>query len=355
MHPKQDDPRERWGIINPACARGPDGNLYLFPREVAEGNCSCIGRARIHFDRNGVPAHAERLGIALEPEERYEYVSASIRGCEDPRITYVPALERYVMTYVTTTLMGPRVALAVSEDLVRWQRLGLADFLLEDDSDLSLNMYANKDAALFPELVPGPNGRPALAMLHRPMYQVLTELEHEVPLPAPRELADTRQSIWISYADLDAVRQDISALRRWTGHHVLASPVAAWEHIKIGAGAPPLLTHLGWLLIYHGVSRDQPVRVGKEGKSGELRYSAGAMVLDRVDPRRILYRSPAPILAPETRAERDGFVPNVVFPCGLDPHLPLGPGSRIDVYYGMADTSVGVGWLTLPESLPDLE
>ena len=86
-----------------------------------------------------------------------------------------------------------------------------------------------------------------------------------------------------------------------------------------------------------------------------LRYCAGAMVLDRYDPRKVLYRSPVPILEPVVREECEGVVSHVVFPTGLDPRPPPAPGSRVDVYYGMADTAIGVGWLSLPETLPDGE
>jgi predicted GH43/DUF377 family glycosyl hydrolase len=83
--------------------------------------------------------------------------------------------------------------------------------------------------------------------------------------------------------------------------------------------------------------------------------SAGVMVLDRVDPRRMLYRSPEPILEPLTREEREGgpgAFRNLVVPAGLDPRSPPAPGARVDLYYGMAE-SAGVGWLTLPTALPD--
>jgi hypothetical protein len=65
MEPERDDPREAWGVLNPGAARGPDGELYLFPRLVAAGNYSRFGRARVLFDR-GKPTGVERLGLALE-------------------------------------------------------------------------------------------------------------------------------------------------------------------------------------------------------------------------------------------------------------------------------------------------
>lgn len=122
--PAQDDPREAWGILNPAVARGRDGALYLFPRVVAEGNFSRIGMARVVFDVEGKPSGIKRLGIVLEPTEPFERNPKSGGGCEDPRISFVYPLDLYVMTYTAYTLLGPRIALAISKDLFTWQRLG---------------------------------------------------------------------------------------------------------------------------------------------------------------------------------------------------------------------------------------
>jgi predicted GH43/DUF377 family glycosyl hydrolase len=114
------DPREAWGVLNPAAARGRDGELYLFPRLVAKGNHSRIGRARVVF-AEGEPTGVERLGIALEPEKSWEQ-NARTSGVEDPRIVFLEALDRYVMAYCAYGPLGPRVAIAVSSDLARWDR-----------------------------------------------------------------------------------------------------------------------------------------------------------------------------------------------------------------------------------------
>ena len=79
----------------------------------------------MQFDDAGDPIGVERIGIALEPEAPYER-RGNGGGCEDPRITFVEMLGLYVMTYTAFSSRGPRIALAVSEDLVRWRRLGLA-------------------------------------------------------------------------------------------------------------------------------------------------------------------------------------------------------------------------------------
>ncbi len=49
IEPEPGNPQEAEGILNPAAARGPDGQLYLFPRLVAKGNYSRIGIARVQL------------------------------------------------------------------------------------------------------------------------------------------------------------------------------------------------------------------------------------------------------------------------------------------------------------------
>ena len=98
MEPDLADPREAGGVLNPAATRGPDGALYLLPRLVGAGNYSRIGLARVVHDRQGDPRSVERLGVVLEPEELYERNSRTEGGVEDPRVTYLAALQTYVMT-----------------------------------------------------------------------------------------------------------------------------------------------------------------------------------------------------------------------------------------------------------------
>ncbi|MGH2443911.1 MAG: glycosidase, partial [Chloroflexota bacterium] len=137
MSPDPDDPFETWGVLNPASAR-KDGELYLFPRLVAEGNYSRIGIARVIFE-HGQPVDVERLGIALEPQEEYEKWERSGGGVEDARITWVEPLSCWVMAYVALSRLGPRIALAVSHDLFNWERLGLLKY--ETSCAVDFNQY----------------------------------------------------------------------------------------------------------------------------------------------------------------------------------------------------------------------
>jgi beta-1,2-mannobiose phosphorylase / 1,2-beta-oligomannan phosphorylase len=129
----------------------------------------------------------------------------------------------------------------------------------------------------------------------------------------------------------------------------LATPVAAWEELKIGGGTPPILTRQGWMMVYHGVSKMNKPDAGAR----KLCYSAGVMVLDRDHPRTILYRSPQPILTPELIEERLGIVTDVVFPTGIDRRDDLGYPDRFDIYYGMADSRIGAARLELSDLLPN--
>ena len=147
------DPHEVEGILNPAAARGPDGELYLFPRIVGKGNYSRIGIMRVLFDDEGEPTGVERIGIALEPEAPYELRGDGMGGCEDPRVTYVEPIDLYVMTYTAFSVRGPRIAIAVSRDLFHWDRLGLAKF--DPVGNITFDVD-NKDAVMFPRPVPGP-------------------------------------------------------------------------------------------------------------------------------------------------------------------------------------------------------
>lgn len=345
MEPEPGNPMEVEGVLNPAAVRGPDGQLYLFPRLVAKGNYSRIGIARVLFNDVGDPIGVERLGIALEPEADYELRTDGSGGCEDSRITFVEPLQRYVMTYTAYSAIGPRIAFAVSEDLFHWKRLGLAAF--ESFMGIDFANVDNKDASFFPIAIPNHAGKMQLGFLHRPLFPG-TLPEETACQAACREVDIEHESIWISYCPMGLDDPKPHHFGLFNSHHRLASPVSPWERLKIGGGTPPILTRHGWLIVYHGVNEV------KEPSSGELhlRYSAGVMMLSKEHPREILYRSVEPILTPLMPEERNGIVPNVVFPTGIDQRDDLGLPDRFDVYYGMADNRIGVARLDLPKTLP---
>lgn len=331
MTADEDDRYESWGVLNPASARSASENLWLYPRIVAEGNYSRIGRAKVEFASNGDPVGVVRDGFALEPSEPYEGEERTPGGVEDPRVTYVAELKVYVMTYVGLGRLGPRIALAISEDCKTWRRLGLLQFEVEMGVDFG--RYGNKDAVVFPSTVRDREGRECFAILHRPTYLVHND-DGTIERVIPPGVEDERPGIWLSFISAKGVREDIRRCVKVHDTMALAAPREKWEVLKIGAGPPPILTEDGWVLYYHGVSgrEDDPTHPQKD-----VCYQAGVMVLDPENPARILYRSACPVFSPDHLSEQEGIVPNVVFPTAIDVR-----DQRIDVYYGAADIRIGV-------------
>ena len=123
----------------------------------------------------------------------------------------------------------------------------------------------------------------------------------------------------------------------WGMHrHVMSPGGNWWESVKIGSGAAPIETSEGWLLFYHGVS----------STCNGFVYSFSAAVLDIDEPSRVKYRCENFLLTPEMEYEERGFVPNVCFPCATLQDADTG---RIAIYYGAADTYLGVAFTRLDE------
>lgn len=123
----------------------------------------------------------------------------------------------------------------------------------------------------------------------------------------------------------------------WGRHrHVMGKSDNWWEGLKIGGGAAPIETSEGWLIFYHGVVNTCNGYV----------YSIGAAVLDINEPSRVLHRCSNYILTPEEWYEERGFVPNVCFPCAT---LSDSDTGRIAIYYGCADSYVGVAFTTVQD------
>jgi predicted GH43/DUF377 family glycosyl hydrolase len=347
MEPDPNLPSEVEGVLNPGVARGPDGKLYLLPRCVGHGNHSEIGITRVKFDAAGDPVGVERLGIALKPETEYETWPDGRGGCEDPRISFVEPLNHYVMTYTAWSQNGPRIAIARSPDLFRWERLGLAHFT--PFKDVPIENVDDKDAVIFPAFIEDAHGAPSVAMLHRPLFPG-TRPEDMARPQNPRPIMPELESIWISYWHWRTHPEAPAAAigHQFVAHRRLARPTFAWEALKIGSGAPPILCRHGWLFVYHGVK----LQAGSTQDHHKYSYSAGVMILDRRFPHRILYRSPEPILSPQLAEEIMGTVDGVVFPTGIDRRDDLGQPDRFDVYYGMADNRIGAATLIVPETLP---
>jgi len=122
----------------------------------------------------------------------------------------------------------------------------------------------------------------------------------------------------------------------WQSPKVLLSPAQPWEFIKMGNCGSPIETEAGWLVLSHGV--------------GAMRkYCLGAFLLDLKDPTRVLGRLREPLLSPN-EAEREGYVPNVVYTCGALLH-----GRELVIPYAMSDYATSFATVSLDELLATME
>jgi beta-1,4-mannooligosaccharide/beta-1,4-mannosyl-N-acetylglucosamine phosphorylase len=124
----------------------------------------------------------------------------------------------------------------------------------------------------------------------------------------------------------------------WGRHRFVMAPKGGWQSTKIGAGPIPIETTEGWLLFYHGVIT----------MCNGFVYSFGATLLDLEKPWKVIYRTAPYLLAPQEMYERVGDTANVVFPCAALADAPTG---RIAIYYGAADTVIGMAFTQVDEVL----
>lgn len=273
-------------VFNAGATLLPDGTTVLLCRVEEYTGLSHLSVAR---SRNGVD------GWEIDPEPTFPADPTNypeeLWGVEDPRITYVPELQEYLITYTAYGPEGPGVSLAATRDFREFRRLGVT------------MPPENKDAALLPRRIGG-----RWALVHRP-----------VPGYAP-ELGGAH--IWMSFSD------DMS---RWQDHKLVleARQGGWWDARKIGLCSPLIETPEGWLMIYHGV---------RTTCAGCI-YRLGLALLDLEAPERCLLRGDGWVFGPETQYELLGDVGNVVFPCGQT----IGAdGDTINLYYGGADTCMAL-------------
>ncbi|MDE2590168.1 MAG: hypothetical protein KGL95_10970, partial [Patescibacteria group bacterium] len=207
-------------------------------------------------------------------------------GIEDPRITRLE--DKIYLTYVAFDGANPpRAAMSYihiddfrKKDWDKWAKPKL----------ISAPGMVNKSAVIFPRKI---NGK--YVMLHRVYPNIL-----------------------VDYLD------NLEFKNYLQGHHFIPPRKKFWDSKKVGAGAPPMETEDGWLLIYQSVGHQDPSR-----------YKVGAMMLDRDNPSKVLYRTHTPIIEPNEKYENEGFKAGVVYPCGA-----VIKDSKLHVYYGGADTVV---------------
>jgi predicted GH43/DUF377 family glycosyl hydrolase len=271
-------------VFNPGATQLSSGETLLLVRVEDRRGISHLTAARSDDGINDWRIDTEPT-FSAQPEQYPE----ELWGVEDARIVRLEKLDRFAVTYTAYSRAGPLVALATTEDFHTFERHG------------AIMSPEDKDAAFFPRQFGG-----RWALIHR-------------PVPG---LAGAKANMWLSFSP---------DLHNWGDHSVLleARDGAWWDAGKIGLSPQPIETVEGWLVIYHGV-RNTP--------AGAI-YRVGLALLDLDDPRRVLRRGDEWVVGPRATYEVTGDIPNVVFPCGAVLDAASG---ELRVYYGAADTSVGL-------------
>ena len=308
--PNQSNNWESFTTFNPAALYDAD-KVHLFYRAQGHDYVSSIGYATsndgVHVEerlKKPIFIPTQPFETAVKPGEvNMAFASAGCGGCEDPRVTKIN--DRIYMTYVAFDgYSEPRVALtSISiKNFLNHNWLWTHPVLISKPGTVT------KSACILPEKI---NGK--YVVFHRVFPDILIDFVDDL---------------------------DFSKGEYLKGQYKISprSPLW-WDSRKIGAGAPPIKTRDGWLLIYQAVD-------DKEGHP----YKVGAMLLDLDDPTQVLYRSRQPILEPQQWYENDGFKAGVVYPCGA-----VVIGQTLFVYYGGSDSYVCVATANLNQFLHQLK
>ncbi|HRN96220.1 MAG TPA: hypothetical protein PLD54_02135 [Candidatus Levybacteria bacterium] len=290
---------ERKAAFNPT-ALLVDDTVHIVYRGWSETDVSTMGYATSKDgftidERLPDPIYIPRADFELSDDNRNN-------GCEDGRLTFIDG--RVYNTYTAYDGHNP-------------PRVGLSSIAIEDFLEKKWHNWAqpilisppgidDKDCAILPKKI---NGK----------YMVYHRID---------------KRIWIDFVDSLAFPHDTYI----QGFPWLSAREGKWDDLKIGIAGPPIETEQGWIFMYHGIS------------SHDNSYRLGALLLDLNDPTKIISRIDDPILEPVEDYERDGWVPNVVFPCGA-----VIKDNNLLVYYGGADKVVGVAYCDINEFLGKFE
>ena len=296
IEPRPHVPWESRATFNTAAVY-EDGKVHFVYRALGDTDLSVLGYASssdgVHIDeRSEIPAYFPREPFETPGQRSFQKFAdhfasgGGYGGIEDPKLTKID--DKFYMTYVAFDgASPPRVALTsisvndfLNKDWEKWEKPKL----------ISAPGMVNKSATIFPEKI---NGK--YAVFHRVYPNIL-----------------------VDYVD------DLNFDSYLRGDYFIPPRKTHWDSNKLSAGAPPIKTKDGWLLIYHAVGHQDPSR-----------YKIGAMLLDRDNPTKVLYRSNKPIISPDEHYENAGHKAGVVYPCGA-----VVINNKLHVYYGGADTVV---------------
>lgn len=318
--PRREYPWEALATFNPSAVQveagkqgGSETGIRLYYRALANpaalvspyAGQSTIGMA---FSEDGVHFHSRRQ--VLMPGEAWDAY-----GCEDPRATFFEGKWYVFYTALGGFPFGPdniKVGVAISDDGEHFTERHL------------VTPFNAKAAALFPERIDGD----AVLMLTAHTDYTADHPRPTIAFARSKNIADFwNPQFWLAWHD-KLEDHALANMRREDDDH-------------IEAGAAPVKTEHGWLLIYSYIQHyyDESKRV----------FGVEAALLDPKDPRKLISRT-YPFLVPEEIYERYGVVPNIVFPTSA----VAKDDGMLDLYYGAADTTCAKATVRMKDLLDAL-
>jgi len=238
-----------------------------------------------------------------------EKIEEKIYHIYDARITKIE--NKYFIMFAMDMDSGCKLGLAKTNDFDNFEFLGIVS-----EGDV-------RNGVLFPEKVNGKYLR-----FDRP---------NKVKLEGGPASGNT---IYLSESDDLLNWKTVSSVFSGRRHY--------WDE-NIGSGPPPVKTKEGWLHVYHGVAT--------HFASSNI-YQAGVALHDLNDPPKVISRGKFNILEPRELYELTGQVQNVVFPSGMivenyDREGFAQLDSKVLIYYGAADTVVGLAESTIEDLIEE--
>lgn len=316
---------ENKGVFNPACIR-VGNNVHMFYRAFSKKKRSTIGYCRLKGPLKVVERSENPV---LYPEHDYE------KNLEDPRIVFLNG--KYYLTYVAYDGLNVRLAYAVSDDLKNWEKKGviLPDISYDKAEDHFRACKLKERYFLFESYFKDRVGKDVL-LWDKDHFFFPEKINRRFAL-VHRILPDMQVIYFRNFKELTP--SFFNDYLRHLCSYVMLQSKYWFESRNIGGGCPPIKTEKGWLLVYHAVD---------DMDKGKI-YRAGAALLDKNNPTKVIGRLDYPLLYPEKEFEKKGYVENVVFPTGAAIF-----GKKLYIYYGAGDSCIAAVSLNLSRLLNEL-
>jgi len=302
---------QRADVFNPG-AIVKDGKVYLLyraednPAAILGGRTSRLGLAEstdgIHFTKHPEPV------LFPDNDAFQEYDSPG--GCEDPRLVQTED-GIYVVMYTSWNYKVPRLSVAFSKDLVKWEKKGPAFAKAHNGK---YKDSASKSGSIVTQMV---NNKQVVAKINGRYWMYWGE--HIINLAWSDNLYDWHPLL-----------TETGTLKA-----AVTTRPGKFDSDLTECGPPAIITSKGIVLLYNGKNSNNQ---NADSSLPKGTYSVGQIIFDKNNPEKVISRSEKPFLKPTLPHEVSGqYQAGTTFAEGL-----VFFKGKWFLYYGTADSFVGV-------------